>query len=635
MIHETNRKAGDDVKIHQLPESLANKIAAGEVVERPASVVKELVENSIDANSTYIKVDIYEAGLRKITVIDNGDGMSGSDCNRAFLRHATSKIKYDTDLFHIKSLGFRGEALASIASVSKLTVTSSEGDGPATRLYLEGGELIDESRSDARKGTEIVVEDLFYNTPARLKYIKSIHTELGHMTDLINRYALGYPTIRFELFHNDRLIFKTTGSGNKLQVLSQIYGVDVARKVLHAETSTLDFDIEAYVVKPEITRANRNYVTLIVNGRYIRNFVLTKAIIEGYGTLLPIHRYPIAIVYIELDPVLVDVNVHPTKLQVRFSKEKELAKVIEQLIQKTFKQESLIPSIPKLRRQDRQTEQEAFSLHMPTEKAKPLSDDEKQYESNSKEALQVEIKESFRPATRRKDTVSEANVNDPNASFDAWDKGVPEVNQDQFDKMKVDEMEDRIPPLYPIGQLQGTYILAQNELGFYMIDQHAAQERIKYEYYKQKLGQPAEAKQQLLMPLQFEFTPEEVILLKQYDEELQDVGITLEHFGGNSYTVRSHPTWFPKGEEEQIIRDIINQVIEDGTVNIEALREDLSILMACKRSIKANHHLSMHDMERLLEDLRKTDEPFTCPHGRPVIIHQTFYEIEKMFKRIM
>src|SRR5690606_4973393 len=301
-----------------LPESLANKIAAGEVVERPASVVKELVENSIDANSTYIKVTLQEAGLKQIAVADDGDGMSEIDCKRAFLRHATSKIKYDADLFHIKSLGFRGEALASIASVSKLTLISSEGDEPATKLYLEAGEIKEETKVDLRKGTEIIVNDLFYNTPARLKYIKSLHTELGHITDIINRYALAYPHIRFELYHNDKLIFKTTGSGNKLQVISQIYGLEAAKQTLHAKTSTLDFEVEAFLVKPEITRANRNYMTLIVNGRYIRNFRLAEAIIRGYGTLLPIHRYPIAILYITLDPVLVDVNVHPTKLEVRF-----------------------------------------------------------------------------------------------------------------------------------------------------------------------------------------------------------------------------------------------------------------------------------------------------------------------------
>lgn len=613
------------MKIHQLPESLANKIAAGEVVERPASVVKELVENSIDANSTYIKITLKEAGLKQITVTDDGDGMSEIDCKRAFLRHATSKIKYDTDLFHIRSLGFRGEALASIASVSKLTLISSEGDKPATKLYLEGGEIIKESKVDLRKGTEIIVNDLFYNTPARLKYVKSLHTELGHITDIINRYALAYPNIRFELYHNDKLIFKTTGSGNKLQVINQIYGLQVAKNTLVAKTSTLDFDIEAYFVKPEITRANRNYMTLIVNGRYIRNFRLNEAIIRGYGTLLPIHRYPIAVIYISLDPVLVDVNVHPTKLEVRFSKEKELMEVIERLIANTFKRETLIPEIKHQPKLKRKTEQKAFQLHMP----------ERIEQSNIAlaDTITYEQKET-KDKPLLNENVEETEYNeDMNRSYQKkLPKMAHHLANDETEKSK---KRDRIPRMYPIGQLQGTYILAQNELGLYMIDQHAAQERIKYEYYKKQLGSPIESEQQLLVPISFEFTPDEEILIKQYEEELQAVGIYLEHFGGRTYTVRSHPTWFPKGEEEQIIRDIIHQVIELGKVDLEKLREEVAILMACKRSIKANHYLSTEEMERLLEDLRQTEDPFTCPHGRPVIVHQSFSEIEKMFKRIM
>lgn len=627
------------VKIHQLPESLANKIAAGEVVERPASVVKELVENSIDANSSYIKVSLEEAGLKEIAVTDDGDGMSEVDCKRAFLRHATSKIKYDADLFHIKSLGFRGEALASIASVSKLTLISSEGDKPATKLYLEGGEIKDESISDARKGTEIVVNDLFYNTPARLKYVKSIHTELGHITDLINRYALGYPNIRFELYHNNKLIFKTTGSGNKLQVINQIYGLEVAKNTLNAKTSTMDFDIEAYIVKPVITRANRRYITIMVNGRYIRNYRLNEAIIRGYGTLLPIHRYPVAIIYITLDPVLVDVNVHPTKLEVRFSKEKELMETIEQLIANTFKKETLIPEMKREKSKRRKSEQKTFELHMP----EPLVQTEL---TNYKETLHDHETTTNEPIINESatntiyqdiDKQTETDIVSSNKSINNDTETIKSLNKSVHETTNSNNLrnKERIPRMYPIGQLQGTYILAQNELGFYMIDQHAAQERIKYEFFKKQLGKPVEDEQQLLVPISFEFTPDEVILIEQYEEELQAVGIFLEHFGGRTFTVRSHPTWFPKGIEEQIIRDIINQVIENGKADIEKLREEVAILMACKRSIKANHYLSLEEMEQLLEDLRQTEDPFTCPHGRPVIIHQTYYEIEKMFKRIM
>lgn len=619
------------VKIEQLPESLANKIAAGEVVERPASVVKELVENSIDAKSNLIRIEVEEAGLRKIAVSDDGEGMNKEDCKRAFLRHATSKIKYDTDLFHIKSLGFRGEALASIASVSKLTLKSSQGNEAATMLYLEGGEIVKETKAEARKGTEIIVEDLFYNTPARLKYVKSLHTELGRITDLVNRFALAYPNIRFELIHNGRTLFKTTGSNQVLQVINQIYGRDVARNIIQKSTSTLDFDIEAYVVKPEITRANRNYITLIVNGRYIRNFPLTQAIIAGYGTLLPIHRFPIAVLYITLDPVLVDVNVHPTKLEVRFSKEKELAKTIEQLVARAFEAETLIPKMTYKHQKKKPTEQEAFELFLPKDKSQETNKTKSIKEphfNKTKVITNERIKDKQRAYSDDVAIIHNEEINQNNL----LNQNKTEVANKSLDEEEI--KKDRIPPLYPIGQLQGTYILAQNELGFYMIDQHAAQERIKYEFFKKKLGNPEHDTQQLLMPLQFHFTLEEKLLLEQYADELESIGIKLEPFGGQTFTIRSHPTWFPKGEEEQLIRDIIQQVIEQGKVNFETLREEVAILMACKRSIKANHSLSIEEMERLLEDLRKTEDPFTCPHGRPVIIHQTYYEIEKMFKRI-
>lgn len=607
------------VKINQLPETLANKIAAGEVVERPASVIKELVENSIDAGSTFIKIELKEAGLTEMKVVDDGEGMVAEDCKRAFLRHATSKIKFDADLFHIQSLGFRGEALASIASVSKLTLISSQGNVAGTKLYVEGGEIVQESKADARQGTEITVRELFYNTPARLKYLKSIHTELGHITDLINRYALAHADIRFELFHNEKQVFASTGSGNKLQVISQIYGMQVAKNMLHVETSTLDFEIEGYIAKPEFTRSNRRFITIIVNGRYIKNYAITQAILRGFDTLLPIHRYPIAIIYITLDPILVDVNVHPTKLEVRFSKEKELVTVIEKLIRSAFKQTTLIPKMEHKQIKQVKSEQGSFQLHTPQQPDVDASP----FQSSLNDRIIFEQKEE-------EQTMKSSQQIDHNFFQKQF---IPKENINA-DQERVSEKE-RIPALYPIGQLQGTYILAQNELGFYMIDQHAAQERVKYEFYKKKLGQPISADQQLLMPLTFEFTLDEIILIEKYERELQEVGIELESFGGQTFAVRSHPTWFPKGMEEEIIRDIISQVIQEGTIKIDKIREEVAILMACKRSIKANHYLTTKDMEHLLEDLRQTEDPFTCPHGRPVIIHYTYYEIEKMFKRIM
>lgn len=614
------------MKIFQLPDSLANKIAAGEVVERPASVVKELVENSIDANSTWIKIDITEAGLQQIKITDNGEGMLEEDCEKAFLRHATSKIKHDTDLFRVKTLGFRGEALASIASVSKLTVKTSPGDTAGTLLKLEGGKVVEKKKSDARKGSEISVDDLFFNTPARLKYMKTIHTELGHITDLLNRLALSHPKIRFEATHNSKPLFKTAGTGDLLQVIAQVYGMGVAKKMLPIEHETLDFSITGYIAKPEITRASRSYISTIINGRYIKSIALTQAIIRAYHTLLPIGRLPLAVISINMDPILVDVNVHPTKLEVRFSKEKELFSAIEEIIKSKFRETTLIPEMEKKEKPKDMSVQHTLQFDH------PVKQDNQQFDEVIRER-QAMIDDSS-VAT---ESNAGKNSNDANAAMNSLTSGASDTNPilqeptEQAEGAKI----DRVPAMYPIGQLQGTYILAQNENGLYMIDQHAAQERIKYEFFKWKLGKTVNESQELLLPLTFEFSKQESIFIDQYKSELEEVGLFFEEFGNQTYIIRSHPTWFPAGFEEEVIREMVDQIMRGESIDIETIREEAAILMSCKRSIKANHYLNQEDMFRLLEDLRKTTDPFTCPHGRPIIVHFSSYELEKMFKRVM
>lgn len=614
------------MKIRQLPERLANQIAAGEVVERPSSVVKELLENSIDAGSNTIKIELQEAGLALIKVTDDGHGISERDVKNAFLRHATSKIQYDTDLFHIKTLGFRGEALSSISSVSKLTIKTSLGDAAGTKLYLEGGKVIDESKSDARKGTEITVEELFFNTPARLKYMKSIHTELSHITDLINRYALAQPHIRFEVIHNRKLIFSAVGNDNRLQAIGQIYGMQIARSMYEVHASSLDFDITGFIAKPEATRSNRNYMTFIINGRYIKSPALSFAVMRAYDTLLPKHRYPIVVLAITLDPILIDVNVHPTKLEVRLSKEKELVALMEDMIRKQFRQARLIPEAVEQTsakaKEKVKTSQDAFDFtsqtaHIPPERPRQINsriDDEK-------------VSEPF-PALIQDKPVTKPRGEAVNLQSDSTESDLGMITDQAA-------TENRIPSLYPIGQLQGTYILAQNEDGFYMIDQHAAQERIKYEYFKAKLGKPISELQDLLLPMTFDFTLDEVILIEKEQAKLEEIGLFLERFGEQTFAIRAFPNWFPKGLEETIVEDMIDQVIKHGKVSVEKQREEVAILMSCKQSIKANHYLNETEMNRLLNDLSKTTDPFTCPHGRPVIIHFSTYEIEKMFKRVM
>ncbi|WP_010530704.1 DNA mismatch repair endonuclease MutL [Lentibacillus jeotgali] len=615
--------------IFQMPDALANKIAAGEVVERPASVVKELIENSIDANSSWIKVEVEEAGLQKIKVTDNGNGMPEADAEKAFLRHATSKIKDETDLFRVNTLGFRGEALASIAAVSRMSVKTSEGDSAGTLLSIEGGVVTDRTKSDARQGTEIVVEDLFFNTPARLKYMKTIHTELGHITDLLNRLALSHPSIRFEVVHNGKQLFNTAGTGDMLQVISQVYGMSVARKMLPVKHETLDFSIEGYIAKPEVTRASRNYISTIVNGRYIKSMQLTQAIIRGYHTLLPIGRSPLVVLAIEMDPVLVDVNVHPTKLEVRFSKDKALFTAIEETIQAAFRNASLIP--------------EMEQKH-PEKYPKSVQNSMQFYESEPKTASWQNTQQVNEPSPvigqspKTNQETEQIFERDPKTSID----DTPDNNSaDPVDAAIVTEQgetstrRERVPVMYPIGQLHGTYILAQNENGFYMIDQHAAQERIKFERFRKKLGQTANELQELLIPLTFDFSKQESIFIDHHMKELEKVGLFFEPFGNQTYIIRSHPNWFPKGFEEEVIREMIEQIMQHEKVDVEMIREDAAALMSCKRSIKANHHLNQDDMFRLLEDLRKSSDPFTCPHGRPVIIHFSSYELEKMFKRVM
>ncbi|GAB2548364.1 DNA mismatch repair endonuclease MutL [Gracilibacillus alcaliphilus] len=608
------------MQIRELPDYLANKIAAGEVVERPASVVKELVENSVDARSSWIKIDITEAGLQEIKVTDNGVGIPHDQCKRAFLRHATSKINNENDLFHIKTLGFRGEALASIAAVSRLTLKTSTGDEAGTILTIEGGNVKEEARGDARQGTEITVQDIFFNTPARLKYLKTVHTELGHITDIMNRIAFSHPDIRFELTHNGKRIFQTTGKGDLRQIASSVYGLQVAKQMLPVETETLDYSIKGFIAKPEVNRASRQYITTIVNGRFIKSFRVAKAITDGFHTFLPIGRQPVVILMIEMDPYLIDVNVHPTKLEVRFSKEKELCEAISDMIKQALHQQTLIPDAPHHKPKEKIiSDQAQFDFD---QAEKPKSRQEQPLETVVHQANQVKepLKESFEPEVEDLTPIAETLDQPP---------------KDREPPKKQEQPAYRVPVMYPIGQHHGTYIIAQNETGLYIIDQHAAQERIKYEFFRSKIGEVDNQLQDLMVPLTFEFTQQEALYVEQYKQALEEVGLFFESFGQQTYMVRSHPQWFPTGEEEEIIREMVDQLMEDRQVNIHELREEAAILMSCKKSIKANHYLNLQDMQQLLDDLRKCEEPFTCPHGRPVIIQFSKYEMEKMFKRVM
>ncbi|GLC87280.1 DNA mismatch repair endonuclease MutL [Lysinibacillus piscis] len=599
-------------KIHIMDEWLSNKIAAGEVVERPASVVKELVENAIDAGSTSIDVFLVEAGLTSIQVIDNGSGMDEEDALIAFSRHATSKIHQEHDLFRIRTLGFRGEALASIAAVSKMTLITSNGES-GTYLELEGGHVVTHKPGALRKGTDITIAQLFFNTPARLKYMKTIQTELGHTIDLMNRLALGNPTIAFRVLHNGQQLLQTNGRGDVQQVLAAIYGVHNAKKMIAFEGTSQDYRIFGYASLPEITRASKNYMSLFVNGRWVKHYLIQKAIVDAYHTYLPIERFPIVAIFIEGDPYLTDVNVHPAKHQIRLSKEPELLQLVEDTIRASIRQIIRVPQIEKKEKMDKPAT-EQLNMWKPAPK------------------LDVEKMNAIVEKLYDVQTVKEEQ-----APMESWVEPTPVVDSWQPEPV-VETVQEKepFPALEVVGQIHGTYIVAQMEDGFYLIDQHAAQERIKYEFFREKVGQvDANERQALLLPLTFHYAADEALILRENRQALVDVGVFLEEFGQSSFVVREHPSWFPHGEEQEIIEDLIEQVLTTKKADIKKLREAAAIMMSCKKSIKANHYLTKEQMEALLQDLRLADNPFTCPHGRPVLIHFTTYEVEKMFKRVM
>lgn len=620
----------------QLSDELSNKIAAGEVVERPASVVKELVENAIDANSTVIEIELEEAGLSKIRILDNGDGIASEDCLTAFKRHATSKIKTEQDLFRIRTLGFRGEALPSIASVSMLELKTSTGEEAGTHLKLRGGEIVHHELTSSRKGTELVIENLFFNTPARLKYMKTVNTELGNVTDVVNRLAMSHPEVSIRLMHQGRQLLYTNGSGDVRQVLAAIYGMAVAKKMIPINVQSLDYEVSGYVALPEITRASRNYMSTIINGRFVKNYGLLKAVQQGYHTLLPIGRFPIVFLTITMDPLLVDVNVHPAKLEVRLSKEAELFELIEQGVKAAFKKQQLIPDavLPtKSKSAVQPTEQQTFTFdHQSKLSGYQPSDTVREPSFKEAPARVDEIMPPVKTEVMRQGEELEPTFQEIEHYEESVEENAPIPESNRSAK---EQPEPRVPAMYPIGQMHGTYILAQNEKGLFIIDQHAAQERIKYEYFKRKLGEVDSEVQELLMPLTLEFSGNEALILEEYKDMLAEVGVFLEPFGQNSYIVRSHPQWFPQGEEQETIEEMIQQIFTMKRVNIEKLREEAAIMMSCKGSIKANHHLRNDEIFALLETLRKTTDPFTCPHGRPIIIHHSTYEMEKMFKRVM
>lgn len=625
-------------KIQELSDILADQIAAGEVVERPASVVKELVENAIDAGSSRIDILLAESGLKMIRVIDNGSGIEGSQVETAFKRHATSKITSRADLFRVGTLGFRGEALPSIASIADVKMTSSTAEGPGQFVHYRGGELIEHREAQSRQGTDITVSDLFFNTPARLKYLKSLATELSKITDIINRIALSYPEIAFSLQNDERQLMRTSGQGNVQQVLANIYGTHNAQKMLDIHGESVDFRIDGYVSLPEFTRANRSYITILVNGRYIKNFHISKAIIEGYGSKLMVGRYPVAVINIQTDPLLVDVNVHPSKLEVRISEENTLTELISKTIFDRLADQNLIPdavdNLKKKRISKPAGEQldltetvlsGSFGKPTPTESAAVEEDD-------SAAALHPSVA-ATKPIiiSTRQDLQSDRISEFREKYADSTTFVTKNENTEGEEKTS---STSRFPALTYIGQMHGTYLFAEADDGLYIIDQHAAQERINYEYYRVQIGQVSDDQQDLLVPIYLDYSTTDTLRIKEKQSVLEACGLYLEEFGRNTFIVRHHPTWFKKGQEEDTVKEMVDYVLNDRNMTVAKFREATAIMMSCKRAIKANHHLDDLQAKQLLKDLAKVENPFNCPHGRPVLVHFSTTDMEKMFKRI-
>ena len=593
-------------KIMQLSEHVANMIAAGEVVEGPLSVVKELVENAIDAGSTNISIHLTESGISKIEIVDNGCGMDETDALMAFNRHATSKIKSAYDLASINTLGFRGEALPSIASVSQLELITKEASAPeGVKVILKAGKLISKETVATNNGTKIVVSNLFYNTPARLKYLKSPNVILAQICELVDKFALSNRNIRFTLTNNKETLLSTPGVDDVKGLFGIIYGTNIAKNLISGEREHDGVKVNVTSTNPTITRSRKNDITLTVNGRYVKSQIVTNAVVDAYKNYVAPLRYPICLVEIDIDSLLIDVNVHPQKMDVKFSTEQNVYNLVKEALLDAIRGVEIIPTA---------------NIAKPKEETViPLNFDE---------YLKLdEVEETPKVTTK---VILQEEVITP--KYTPTPK-VDEVLEEE--EVLVRPTKKSLPYLEYIGQLAGTYLLFQNEEGLYLVDQHAAQERINYEYYLNVLANPPKESIPLLIPFNLELKKEEAITLSNHLTKLNSFGLILEPSGVNSFFVREIPVWIKANSPEVMIEKIIYFLLERNVFDLTMLRDSLAKQMACKASIKANEYVSSEGVATLMRDLDKCENPYNCPHGRPVFVKITNYEIEKMFKRVI
>ncbi len=612
-------------KIRQLSEHITNMIAAGEVVERPMGIVKECVENSIDANATHIEVHINDGGLASITIIDDGDGMDFNDAAMAFERHATSKIKEEHDLWNIHSLGFRGEAIPSIASVSEVTLKTNNGTD-STMIQVFYGEKKTHQKFSTPKGTQITIENLFAKTPARYKHLKTTQYEFSLISDVIQKFALGYPNISFLLTHNNVETFKTSGKGNLQEVIFQIFGRDVAKGAIQIDSKDDDYTITGYAIQPSINRATKYYMYIYMNQRMVRHPKLYKAIQDAYHAYMPSDRYPIVVLNIQMDAQLLDVNVHPSKWEVRLSKEKQLESFIYATIKDALKKYLQVPEVNTVKEKVK-VEMPTFDLYQEEVKVhQQINDSFTPYLNTQTPQVEVkdvvetvEIKEEVQPIIQETVIIEEKVEQTPKK----------EMN---FEEVQTKPSNPSFPELQVIGQFHGNYILAQGNKGLYIVDQHAAQEKYHYEVLRNNIFKPCEM-QSLLIPEVIKTSTSILVQLDELNAMLSHMQIECECFGEDSLIIREIPIWLKDTNITKFMNDIFDYYQSNHKIEAESLRKAALASLACHSSIRFNRNLNLEEMKQVIEDLKKCEQPFHCPHGRPTLICITDEQLIKEFNR--
>ena len=592
-------------QIQEMSQKLANMIAAGEVIERPSNVVKEIVENSIDAKSHTISIYLANGGIKEIKVIDDGIGMDREDLELCFMPHATSKIKNEYDLARISSLGFRGEAIPSIASVSEMTISSNHDDKPYSITY-KFGKRIKTGEVSHQRGTSVVVKNLFFNTPVRLKYLKSEHSELSSISYLIDKLALTHPDISFKLFNDDKLIFQSVGNGDMPTLIGNIYGLDAARKLESLDFEASGYNGSLYFVKPEIYRSNKLHMTYIINGRYVKNNALNDMFTKVFDQFLPINKYPIVVLYLNIDPLLIDVNVHPKKAEIRIAEERMLCDDLYKIFRARLEKTRQIPI--------RSISENSY-----------YGNDEKPEAYSYLDRLDDIPTSSYSNTFSFSENVNDYNLNNKNTDYSLFNVDAVKEEEKSFKKL---------PELRFIGIVYKTYIICEGYDALYLIDQHAAAERIRYEMYAKEMENPKPLVTDLLVPLTIDFTKNEAMFVLDNLDKFKELGFYLEEISLNSFAIRSLPAWAADKEIDDIIRGLVNSMVKSNNISILPFRDSIAKQISCKSSIRANDKITEAEAMDLIRQLNECKNPYHCPHGRPTIIKFTTNDLKKMFERI-